>query len=94
MRVLAALAFFTCLKSTSAWMAFAPSRRETSLSLKPNPGKMGAALQSAFLATALVASTLSPALPAYASESRIVGQIAGSGLVFKDTLQVEVSGGK
>jgi catabolite regulation protein CreA len=28
-------------------------------------------------------------LPAIAAESRVVGQIAGSGLVFKDTLTIE-----
>ena len=38
---------------------------------------------------ALVASSLLGPLPTHAVESQIIGQISGSGLVFKDTLEVE-----
>lgn len=44
------------------------------------------------LSALLLSNTLSPILPggeAAASESRLVGEIAGSGIVFKDTLNIE-----
>jgi len=43
-----------------------------------------------FLSSLLLANTFSPILPANAGDSsRLVGEIAGSGIVFKDTLNVE-----
>jgi CreA protein len=42
------------------------------------------------VSTAIIASSLlASSLPTLAMESQIVGQISGSGLVFKDTLEVE-----
>lgn len=44
------------------------------------------------LSSLLLANTMSPMLPggeANAMESRLVGEIAGSGIVFKDTLNIE-----
>jgi len=57
-------------------------------SAKPNAMMaVGSFLTAAFVA--LNVATVAMPLPAMASDSRIVGELKGSGLVFKDTLQIE-----
>ena len=47
-------------------------------------------LASVALSIFLMGSSLGgPLLPAWAAESKLVGEIKGSGLIFKDTLQIE-----
>jgi catabolite regulation protein CreA len=53
---------------------------------KPNP--FSKSIVAALTALTIGTSVLAP-LPCAAAESRLIGQIAGSGLVFKDTLNVE-----
>ena len=44
---------------------------------------------AALTAWTMIATSVLTPLPCAAAESRLIGQIAGSGLVFKDTLNVE-----
>jgi catabolite regulation protein CreA len=72
-----------------------PSRSRTETadkSISQSLGHMHLQLKKTFssvmAATVLATSLLGP-LPTHAADSQIIGQIQGSGLVFKDTLEVE-----
>eukprot|EP00526_Cylindrotheca_closterium_P019612 CAMPEP_0113631396 /NCGR_PEP_ID=MMETSP0017_2-20120614/16315_1 /TAXON_ID=2856 /ORGANISM="Cylindrotheca closterium" /LENGTH=235 /DNA_ID=CAMNT_0000541903 /DNA_START=72 /DNA_END=779 /DNA_ORIENTATION=- /assembly_acc=CAM_ASM_000147 len=58
----------------------------SSNSWMPNGEAIGKVMASGVLAASLVFGASSPAL---AAESTVVGELKGSGLVFKDTLQIE-----
>jgi catabolite regulation protein CreA len=84
--------FIALLLSTPFADAFvSPSMdgpQQTSLSDPNNPmGNFAKVVGSAMLAGSLVFGTVNQ--PAVAADSKVVGELKGSGLVFKDTLQIE-----
>ena len=68
--------------------AFSPLKMPNVQQITKDLSKMGTA---AVLSTLLLTNTMSPMLPGGEAnaESRLVGEIAGSGIVFKDTLNIE-----
>jgi CreA protein len=68
--------------------AFSPIKMPNVQQITKDLSKMGTA---AVLSSFLLTNTMSPMLPGGEAnaESRLVGEIAGSGIVFKDTLNIE-----
>ena len=70
--------------------AMSTSLRHANLSLYSSSNPSSSNLKNlAFASTFLVSSILAPPPAALAESSKIIGEISGSGLVFKDTLTVE-----
>ena len=68
--------------------AFSPIKMPNVQQITKDLSKMGTA---AVLSSFLLTNTMSPMLPGGEAnaESRLIGEIAGSGIVFKDTLNIE-----
>jgi len=82
------LTLIALVVSTHAFVAPSepPIGTKTALQAKPSLSRF---FQTAVATATLASTVLFHPLPAQADTSRVVGQIAGSGIVFKDTLQVE-----
>lgn len=55
----------------------------------PTSAAVSLASAALFLSTSFMTPLIAAPAPAHAAESKLIGQIAGSGLFFKDTLQIE-----